>query len=219
MDIPPTEAASPLKRGRFVNTYRRSPTTGRLTLEDLPVEILLLIFDRLEYWEVCRVSQANRYINDVTSSHYSLWRRVIDSIDESDNALKKNMVALQINLMRLRQEFQQSCDDLLQRFNETEQRRIHKEPSWRPPEYDQVNTTSNKDEHLEWPVSPKESCSSSSFSSASTSLDLPLGIEPHNRSTPLTIVNDKTLSILHPHKSDHESVSLTILSIPDICKQ
>lgn len=33
MDIPPTEAASPLKRGRFVNTYRRSPTTARLTLE------------------------------------------------------------------------------------------------------------------------------------------------------------------------------------------
>ncbi|KAG2187388.1 hypothetical protein INT44_005074 [Umbelopsis vinacea] len=33
MDIPPTEAASPLKRGRFVNTYKRSPTSARLSLE------------------------------------------------------------------------------------------------------------------------------------------------------------------------------------------
>ncbi|GAB5585627.1 hypothetical protein Unana1_00527 [Umbelopsis nana] len=242
MDIPPTEAASPLKRGRFVNTYQRSPTTARVTLEDngatplqmlryyfvideadfllyigkdLPVEILLLIFDRLEYWE------ANRYINDVTSSHYSLWRRVIDSIDESDNALKKNMVALQINLMRLRQEFQQSCDDLLQRFNETEQRRIRREPTW-PPEFDQpdshaINSKCHHEQHLDgrlWPASPKESCSSSSSSASPSS-----GIEPKNLIAPPTPDFNAFKLQSCQHKADHETVSLTILSIPDICKQ
>lgn len=128
----------------------------------------------------------------------------------------------EINLMRLRQEFQQSCDDLLQRFNETEQRRIHREPAW-PPEYDRVDssTTSTGEkchEHLEgrfWPVSPKESCSSSS-SSASPSLDLPSGIESKNPVAAAPAEN--ALSILQP-KPEHEAVALTILSIPDICKQ
>ncbi|KAJ2964812.1 hypothetical protein NQZ79_g343 [Umbelopsis isabellina] len=132
--------------------------------------------------------------------------------------------------MRLRQEFQQSCDDLLQRFNETEQRKQNKAPTW-PPRYDQIENGDTKpieynagfhDVTIQpcWPESPKESSSSSS-SSSTPSIDTSAGFQLKTLNAPitkdaLTICNTTSCT---QSKTDHEPVSLTILSIPDICKQ